>query len=179
MEDVNELNTHETVIGVPRCVECNRLYKKSDANEHGLCPKCLAEKFGTVENGEEDAISANHEPERREAAESENVKQEEIKVRPGQVIREAFLKLVADSKITESVLTILTDQEAAAKELGIRYAFLKEFQSGVPIKELTYIKGHARYSSKPIDVNGKQYLVTNDLYNKNVQKFMKWVDSIG
>lgn len=151
MGDVNESNTSQT--GVPRCLKCNKLYKKSETNEHGLCPKCLTEKNGVAEK---------------------IPMQEDIKVKPGQVIRQAFSKIIADGKITEDVVSMLTDQEATAKELGIRYPFLKEFSADIPIKELTYVKSHARYSSKPVEVNGKQYLVTNDLYLKNVPKFLEW-----
>lgn len=175
MEDVNELNTPEMLVGVPRCLVCNRLYKKSDVNEHGLCPKCLAEKMNAENSDGAEAIAVNNQSNQQETEEE----QQEFKVRPGQVIRDAFLRLVTDGKVPDSVLSMLTDSEATAKELGIRYAFLKEFNPDVPIKELTYIKGHARYSSKPIDVNGKQYLITNDLYSKNVLKFMKWADGIG
>lgn len=173
MENVDELNTPEIPVGVPRCSACNRLYKKSDVNEHGLCPKCLAEKMGAAETSEAEIVAVSNQSEEQEVVE------ENLKVRPGQAIRDAFLRLVTDGKVTNSVLSTLTDSEATARELGIRYAFLKEFNPDVPIKELTYVKSHARYSSKPIGVNGKQYLITNDLYNKNVLRFMKWVDSIG
>lgn len=154
MEDVNALIRSQAIIGVPRCLECNKLYKKSEANEHGLCRKCLTEKYAVLEN---------------------TLIEEEVKVKPGQIIRKAFLKLVAGNKETEVILSILTDQVATFKELGVRYAFLKEFNPDVPIKELTYVKSHARYSSKPIDVNGKRYLVTNDLYSKDVPKFLAWI----
>lgn len=172
MGNVAELNTTEIPVGVPRCLVCNRLYRKSDVNEHGLCPKCLTEKVGAPETGEAGVVAVNNQSKQKEVV-------EEIKVGPGRAIRDAFSRLVIDGKVTDSVLSILTDSEATARELGIRYAFLKEFNPDVPIKELTYVKSHARYSSKPIVVNDKQYLVTNDLYSKNVSRFIKWADNIG
>ena len=95
-----------------------------------------------------------------------------------QVIRGVFLQLVADGKITASVLSVLVDKEATSKDLGIRYAFLKEFDSNIPIKELTYVKGHARYTSKTVTIGDRQYLITNDLYKNTVPKFFEWVQTL-
>lgn len=82
--------------------------------------------------------------------------------------------MIKDRKITSDILAVLTDKEATAKELKIRYPFLKEFDSNVPVKELTYIKGSARYGSKPVAIGDKQYLITNDLYKHNIDTFMEW-----
>lgn len=76
-------------------------------------------------------------------------------------------------------MSILTDAESTKRELGIRYSFLKEFNPEVPIKELTYINGRARYSSKKIEINSKQYLMTNDIYSKNVNRFKDWSNGLG
>ncbi len=61
---------------------------------------------------------------------------------------------------------------------GVQYAFLREFNPNVSIKEITYVNGNARYSSKPVEINGKQYLITNELYSKTLHKFLEWADSI-
>jgi len=102
----------------------------------------------------------------------------EPKVKPGQAIRDKFQELMNEGKITEEVMNVLTDKEGTAKAFGVRYAFLKAFDPNVSIKELTYINGSARYTSKPIEVNGKQYLVTNDLYKQTVPKFMAWSETL-
>lgn len=175
MEDKNELNAQETGIGVPRCMECNRLYKKSEVNERGLCPKCVDEKISELKT---DANSNDNELEHQQLAVNQSSSIEETKAKPGQVIREAFLQFVADGKITASVLSVLVDREATSKDIGIRYAFLKEFDANIPIKELTYVKGHARYSSKPVTIDDRQYLITNDLYKNTVRKFFEWVQTL-
>lgn len=168
MENVNELNQDHT-FGAPRCKECNKLFKKSEANEASLCPTCLSkasepEGQGSNEKMPEISDKTNH--------------TETNTVRPGQAIRDKFYTLVSDGKITDEIIEGLTDKESTAKLLGIRYALLKEFDANVPIKELTYIKGSARYSSKPVEINGKEYLITNDLYYKNLLKFMEWAEEV-
>ena len=152
MKDENE------VILVPRCKVCNKLYKKSEENEYGLCPKCLAEKQSTNDNNNSQPVV-------------------EV-VKPGQAIRERFVKLIEDKKINDEIILILTSTEQTKSILKIRYAFLIEYDSTKDIKEQSYIKGHARYYSKPIEINDKQYLITNDLYKRNVENFMQWADSL-
>lgn len=168
-------NEQQTSIGVPRCVECNRLYKKSEVNERSLCPKCIDEKIHEMKA---DALSSENELKNEQLVDTLSIKPEEKKAKPGQVIREAFLRLVVDGKITPFVLSVLVDKEATSKDIGIRYAFLREFDSSAPIQELTYVKGHARYSSKPVVIGEGQYLITNDLYKTTVPKFFKWVETL-
>jgi hypothetical protein len=193
MDDVNSLS------GVPRCVVCNKLYKKTEANEHGLCPKCLAEKTETGNTGVAEVVGEGEQPKKPDAilqgdvqlinpvdtgdesAQPEDKGNESrlneaqlVAEKPAQAIRDRFQRMNNDGKITPAVLSILTDTEATKRELGIRYAFLKEFNPDTSIKELTYVGGHARYSSKPVEISHRQYLITNDLYKKNVEKFMEW-----
>lgn len=148
---------------IRKCTKCGRILKKQD--EGTACQKCLeAEQSNSISTDEASP-----------SAPVQNVEQaNEAKVKPGQVIRECFLQMITDGKITADVLAILTDKEATAKELKIRYPFLKEFDSNVPVKELIYIKGAARYGSKPVAIGDKQYLITNDLYKQNVDHFIEW-----
>lgn len=166
-----------------KCSKCDRLLKKQDVGD--ICPNCQ-EESSLIEAPTQTGSEAIHitpvftEEDKNEPSEPLNSEPsepavEELKVKPGQAMRDMFAKLVQDGKVTDNVLSILTDAEATKRELGIRYAFLKKFNPETPIKELTYVGTHARYSSKPIDVNGKQYLMTNDLYKKNIDKFTEWV----
>lgn len=191
---MESMDNDTSLSGVPRCVACNKLYKKTEANEHGLCPRCLSEKVG-IENydsggegeqpGNPNALLQEDKTQYRaigdeahKGAGSPISKLDISAAKPGQAIRERFAKLVEQGRIVDNILQVLTDKEATAKACGIRYAFLKEYDPNVPIKELTYVNGTARYSSKPITVNGKEYLITNDLYLKTVPRFMEWADSI-
>lgn len=192
MENIEELDLQG---GAPRCIKCNKLYKKTMANEHSLCPKCLSERVdaGAVNAAISNVGDGNGQPKNpiallREDEESSipadtgqlpgnesQVSEVQLAmVKPAQAIRDRFQQMNKDGKITPEVLSILTDTEATKRELGIRYAFLKEFNSNTSIKVLTYVGGHARYSSKPIEINGKQYITTNDLYKKNVKNFIEW-----
>lgn len=148
---------------IRKCVKCGRLLKIQD--EGPSCQKCLeAEQTNSTSNDEASPPSP-----------VQKVEQDsEAKAKPGQVIRDRFAQMIKDEKITSDVLAVLTDKEATAEELKIRYPFLKEFDSNIPVKELTYIKGSARYGAKPVAIGDKQYLITNDLYKYNVDRFIEW-----
>jgi hypothetical protein len=107
-----------------------------------------------------------------------NEQSAEVKVKPGQAIRDKFMELVSEGKITEEYIFELSTKEVTAQLFSVRYPFLKEFNPNVSIKEITYVNGHARYSSKPITIGGRQYLITNDLYSKTVPKFSEWADNL-
>lgn len=189
---------------VPRCKECNKMYKRNEVNEYGLCSKCLVEKvnikvdkFQIHTAGEEQPFNPQEiMPEGMEIdapyndksvdeniinLTNANIKHEQINkgtVKPGQAIRTRFAELIGKGLITDAVLLALTNKEETAKTLGIRYAFLKALDITVSIKETTWVSGHARYSSRPIEIDGKQYVMTNDLYSKSLPRFMEWADSI-
>lgn len=191
----------ETMDAVPRCKECSKMYKRNEVNEYGLCPKCLVVKVD-IEADKVEALRViekqpcnPHEllPEGMKydvLDQSANVKmidftnanknQEKAQgtVKPGEAIRKRFAEIVGKGLITDTVLHVLTNREETVKTFGIRYAFLREFNSNIPIKEITWVSGNARYSSKPIEIKGKKYLITNDLYSKSLPRFMEWADSV-
>lgn len=108
---------------------------------------------------------------------SESIKVD-VPLKPGQAIRNKFMELVTEGKITEEYIYELSTKEGTAKFFGVRYPFLKEFNPNISIKELTDINGHARYSSKLVAIGGRQYLITNDLYKATLPRFMDWTVTI-
>lgn len=108
---------------------------------------------------------------------------EEIKVpkqkSAGSIIREIFLSLLDKNLISEDILCELTSAAATKQNLKIRYAFLKEYNSELGIKEQILVNGRPRYTSKPIiELFGKQYLITNDFYKRNIEDFKNWAAKI-
>jgi len=170
---------------IPRCKACSKLYKKTEENELGLCPLCLRKQEDEGHANENSDVSEqkldielSDRKELRDKDDHESSRTTEKEIRPGNAIRQRFLELISQQLITAEVLNMLLDKEDTGKTLGIRYPFLKAYNPDVSIKEITYINGNARYSSRPIEISGEQYLITNDLYAKNVPRFMEWADSI-
>ncbi len=102
----------------------------------------------------------------------------DVPLKPGQAIRKKFMELLSKNIITEEYIFELCSKEGTAQFFGVRYPFLLEYDGTKTIKEQAYINGHSRYTSKPITIGDKQYLITNDIYAKTVPKFMAWTDSL-
>ena len=154
----------------PICVDCNKFYSGKKLTEEqrrvaemtGLCPACqerLADKIPaepiTVE------VVSNEIPE--SAAEVKTVSVNKI-------IRNVVNAAVASGKLTDEVLRKLTDKQFTLKKLGgIKYTFFKEIDIEDDIKAQLMVNGRARYSKKLIEINGRSFAMTNDLYAKNIE----------
>ena len=111
-----------------------------------------------------------------EKAKVEKTKVEKPKVenemKPAQKIKQIFSNLL--HKLNNEQISNLTSIEFCEKAFGLKYSFLKEFKNNDDRK----INGHNRYYSGTITIFGKQYLMCNDLYLKNVSKFENWSNQI-
>lgn len=168
-------------IEIKKCSVCGKLLKRD--NLTGICPSCdgkkenqVIEQNKKIENIIKTKVQIEEKIESKDEVKGKN---EEPKISAGKIIREKFLKLIDDNKITNDILEILKDTEKTKEVLGIRYAFLKEYDDTITKKANTYINGHARYTAKTIiKINEVHYIITNDLYSRNVDKFIGWADSI-
>lgn len=95
------------------------------------------------------------------------------KLSAGKTIRDLFQTII--SKLKDEQLEILTSAEKTKEVLKIRYAFLKESTEN---KEDRKVNGNARYGAKTITINDKSYWMTNDLYERNIETFKAWVETL-
>lgn len=170
------MGENNIVTTVQKCEKCGRLLKKNSTDS--LCAKCLTEQETPDSQPPENTdmsgdITAN--------IDSDNIVSEEKKdvaeLKPSQAVLNRFNELIERGLISDDILKMLTDKEGSAKA-GFRYPFLKEFSEGDSLKERAYIKGFSRYYAKPVVVNGKQFLICNDIYKATVPKFMEWADTL-
>lgn len=107
--------------------------------------------------------------------EKETTKEKSFEKRPsaGKQIRTLFE--LGIPKLKKEHLEILTSAEKTKEVLKIRYSFLKESTDN---KEDRKINGHCRYGKNTIKINNKDYWMTNDLYQRNIETFKAWVDSL-
>ena len=154
----------------PICVDCNKFYsgkKLTDeqrrvAEMTGLCPACqerLADKIPTEPITVE--VVSNEIPESATA---------DKPLSANKIIRSAVMTAVANGKLTDEVLRKLTDKQFTLKKLGgIKYTFFKEIDIEDDIKAQLMVNNRHRYSKKLIEVNGRSFAMTNDLYAKNIE----------
>ena len=70
--------------------------------------------------------------------------------------------MLLNTVLSEAALEKLQDKEFTQKKTGVAYAIL----SSTPLE----IYGKKRYSTKPVVINGKTMYISNDIYEKNVDK---------
>lgn len=75
----------------------------------------------------------------------------------------------------KEAMEVLTNADNTKDAFGVRYAFLKKVTDNPDDRK---VKGAPRYSSNPIEIDGVSYWVTNDLYQRNIPKIKKWIESL-
>lgn len=185
------------VSAIRKCSKCGRLLKNQDDD---ICQKCKDEQsseqpsliqaptiFEDINTDNSVIVTPIfEEPPKLEDEQTKTDEQpqpepktDDVKIKPGQAIRDRFMELVSEGKITEEYIFELSTKEGTAQFFGVRYPFLKEYNPELGIKEQSYINGHSRYTSKSITIGDRQYLITNDLYKSTLPKFMDWADKLG
>lgn len=100
---------------------------------------------------------------------------------PGKKIRNMFHKLVKENKLDDAMVANLQDEAFTKEHLGkIKYAFLKKVDESAvgdkaALKMAAVINNHPRYTTKNlVEINSAHYMITNDLYARNVKGFKEW-----
>ena len=91
----------------------------------------------------------------------------------GKQIRDLFESIVP--KLKDEHLEILTSQEKTKDVLKIRYPFLKEVKNE---KDERKINNCPRYGKNTVKINDKDYYICNDLYERNIEIFKKWCETL-
>lgn len=87
------------------------------------------------------------------------------------------LKEIFGKPISESELENLQNEQWCHEVLGICYPLLKKYDPSQPLKEQLKYKNqeNARFYKDTYTVNGKQYLLCKEWYEKSRPKFDKWL----
>jgi superfamily II helicase len=86
--------------------------------------------------------------------------------------------MIIDADLNDKQIAMLMDKGTTQKATGIAYQLLKEADSNMSRDEQIRKYNKIRYAVKPIEINGKAYFMTNDIYEKNVSKFAILLKSI-
>ena len=162
MSVMTNINKMQFVGKTPKCVECNKFYsaKKLTSEQHqlaentGLCPIC----------------QGNH------AIVSKYIKTEK---KTFKVSASSKIRVVLEDTITnENQVALLMDKAYTIKLTGIKYPFLKEINQNEDVHQQLLVNGRARYSKKTYSFNGRVFAMTNDLYDRNVDRTIDMLNAI-
>ena len=103
----------------------------------------------------------------------------------GERIRAAFKFAVDNNTLTDEILQNMQNKVWTKENLKISsYAFLKDI-TGFSAKQIKFARiendsnGKARYLSTVYNINGKQYIMTNSLFSKNLATIDKVFKTLG
>ena len=178
--------TIDATTGLATCPVCGKVFNVDEysvemqkrAHASGLCQNCIEQydrlrghmgKKSTAKNvtGEREIVNGG------QAA--------------GERIRAAFKSAVDNGKIDDELVQNMQDKIWTKETLGLKYALLKDITDCTPeeIRVKLYEdnkngKTNARYLSRTkYEINGRQYIITNDMYTKDLAKVQKAFRTLG
>lgn len=147
MKNENKTNTKNTEVKVNKTVIAT-------VEHHDATTKKPAEQK-PAENKTE------YKPAKRESASSKFMK--------------LFQLAVDNKKISTEIENKLADKDYCKEQFKLAYPLLKKIIDGKDIKEQRKINNYYRYQSKTIKINETEYLVCNNIYEKQVDAMKKWM----
>ena len=96
--------------------------------------------------------------------------------RPVSAFKQVF-DMISTANIDANMLEDCMDAAKSKEHFGVRMPLLKEVTSG-DLNEQRLFKGQKRYSGKILTISGKQYIMTNDIYDKNVEKVKAYLQNM-
>jgi DNA-directed RNA polymerase subunit RPC12/RpoP len=154
--------------GIATCLNCGTTFALSDVDEellkklhkNGLCPECQhkideAQKIMGL-------LKAN------------NIGGERVIKNGGKKVGEQLRAIVSfavtNNRLNEEVMELLTTREASKVLTGFNFAMFIDVtgMSKDEIKEAKLVNGRSRYLANTLVINGKSYLLSNDIYDKQL-----------
>lgn len=137
----------------------------------GVCPSCY---YKVVYNSEHSCKETNsyketHSCKKAKVDKKSTADKKTTELKPGKLIR----KLVADNldSLTREKIEKLCDKSFCKEHFKLQYALLLDVTDKIAeeIVETRKINNHVRYSPQVYSKNNQSFLITNDLYQKNLE----------
>ncbi|MGG3562123.1 hypothetical protein ABES03_11025 [Neobacillus rhizosphaerae] len=102
--------------------------------------------------------------------------QDSIKV--GILVRTTLRKIIKAQLLTDEKVKLLQNTRYSKITFDINYPFLKKAVWDSPLSEQRKINGYNRYWADEELINGERYLVCSQWFERNKQKFIKWIKEL-
>lgn len=112
-----------------------------------------------------------------EAIAASEINTEEMKI--GTLVRETFKTLLLKGKVTQKILNHLQEEAYSKLNFDINYAFLKKVNMSQSLAEQRKVNKYPRYWKDTYKIHGEYYMLCNDWYIRNKNKYVNWVLSLG
>ena len=158
------------------CPQCHKFFSVKNytdeqmeaLNKYGVCAHCtpVEESAPTETEAVVDTVveTAKAPAKKAEKKAIEKTAPAEKKVSAFKLVRD----LVENANLSDEQIALLTDKTFTQKNAHIAYALLMPVDEKLSYKEQAVKYNKARYAKKAVELNGKAYYMTNDIYKKNV-----------
>ena len=173
MMNVNVENNANVVI----CSECGasidmtqlKAAQRADLKRDGLCPTCV-----TAKKAERKAAAA----ERKAAREAAKAAAAEKRAKNPSAAAQVRMMLES-ANFNDEQLEKVQNFELTKAKTKISFQLLKEIGPDADWETEVYFAGGLRYQKKPIEINGKQLYMTNNIFVKNIPLVKNFLIEIG
>ncbi|MDG5790137.1 hypothetical protein QA612_22100 [Evansella sp. AB-P1] len=111
-----------------------------------------------------------------EASTTRTMQRNEMKI--GQLVRKSFTDLRNQDLITSDMLNWLMDAKYCKTTFDVNYPVLKKVKHGTPLADQRLIRGYNRYWKDALIIQNEKYLLCNDWYDRNRNRFERWLDAL-
>jgi hypothetical protein len=112
-----------------------------------------------------------------ESRSTKSVQSDGIKV--GELVRTTIPILIKDKVITPSILSQLERAEFSKSLMDLNYPMFKKIDHKLSIYENRLVKDYTRYYAEIYRINGEEYLLTSEWYERNKSYYTFWLNSLG
>ncbi|WP_394234130.1 hypothetical protein [Niallia oryzisoli] len=102
----------------------------------------------------------------------------DISKKVGILVRTSLKEIISAGMLSSEKIKLLQDEKYCKYTFDINYPFLKKVVWNSPLINQRDINGYPRYWKDPISIHNESYLICNDWYERNKQKYINWVSDL-
>ncbi len=100
-------------------------------------------------------------------------------IKIGALVRSSFNRLITNDLITEQEVERLQRGDYSKKTFNINFPVIKKIDHTFSMTEQRNVNGHSRFYADPYEINGTEYLLCNDWYEKPSRSYFEaWLRRI-
>lgn len=156
------------------CLGCDREFSLSEidndekldfARKNGLCPECMKKVL------EARAIM-------KKVKAFFNAEEIDMSIKSVSA-KTLILEMLDMKKMNKTIMNKLTDREFCKKEMGLNNELFRIYDDKKDIDEQIKVNGYVKYSKKIYKFAKKSYIMTSDIYHRNIEKVKQIIKELG
>ena len=109
---------------------------------------------------------------------NEDIKSSYSEIKVGILVINTFPQIAQNNFLDEDEIIRLQSPDYSKDRFDLNYPMLKILDWKKSIKENRMVGNYPRYYANPVKINEKNYLLTNDWYERNKEYYIEWLEKI-